>query len=73
MSKITTKMDQFKEDSVRASVERLDKQWELMEGEGKDLGETSYEKIEQENIVWDTVRIVAGAVEQIIRLVEEWG
>lgn len=70
--KITSKMDQFKEDSVRASVERLDKQWELMEGEGKDLGETSYEKIEQENIVWDTVRIVAGAVEQIIRLVEEW-
>ncbi len=69
---ITKRMDQYKEDSVRASVQRLDEQWELLEGEGDALGSISYAKIEKADTVWDTVRLVTGSIEQLVRLVEEW-
>lgn len=71
-SSITERMDKFKEDNVRASVDRLEQQWESLEGEGETLGKTECKEIVGGDSVWDTVRLMAGTMQQIVRLAEDW-
>lgn len=71
-SRMVKVMDDYTENDIRISVERMEDQKLLLEGKGEELGEVSYVEIQKPNSIWTAARMLAESIKQISQLVEQW-